>query len=138
METNAPTHFGRSEADWEKLTTEGMTLLVEQAKMQRTTTYTELNAVLGRRTHLRMFDFDQDSERAAVGHLLWLIIERERPISGHMISALVIYLNENDAGSGFYKLAQDYGVLAKDASQKAKEEFWLGEIKQLHARYGSP
>ena len=34
-------------------------------------------------------------------------------------SALVIYLNENDAGLGFYRLASssiDYGVLAKNAS----------------------
>jgi hypothetical protein len=36
-----------------------------------------------------------------MGHLLYLIVERNRPSTGLMISALVTYLGANDAGTGF-------------------------------------
>jgi hypothetical protein len=53
-----------------------------------------------------------------------------------MISTLVIYLDGNDAGSGFYKLAQDLGDLPPGTlSSRAKETFWVGQVKSLHARY---
>ena len=53
-----------------------------------------------------------------------------------MISALVIYLGGNDAGSGFYKLAQDLGWLPPGVlSSRVKEEFWVGQVKALHAHY---
>ena len=66
-----------------------------------------------RRTGIRGFDFEQDSERAAIGHLLGLIVERNRPTTGLLISALVQYLNTNDAGPGFYALAADLGLLPR-------------------------
>jgi len=127
--------YGRSDDDWEELTAEGLRFLVEQARMGRTTTYTELNTVLRQRTRARTFDFDLESERAAMGELLYRIVERERPASGHMISALVIYLNENDAGSGFYKLATEYGLLPKRATANQKLAFWSSEVAQVHAHY---
>ena len=75
------------------------------------TTYTELNTVLRQRTSVRTFDFDLDSERAAMGELLGEIVQLERPnFEGHMISAIVIYLNENDAGGGFYALAEQHAL----------------------------
>jgi hypothetical protein len=42
-----------------------------------------------------------------MGHLLYLIVERSRPATRRMISALVTYLGANDAGTGFYVLAQE-------------------------------
>jgi hypothetical protein len=64
-------------------------------------------------------------------------MERNRPITGLMISALVIYLDGNDAGSGFYKLAQDLGELPPGAlSSRVKEAFWIGQMKALYAHYG--
>jgi hypothetical protein len=61
--------------------------LVEQAQKGRTVSHTELNTVLGKRTSARIFDFDRDSERAAMGELLGEVTLRERPSNGHMISA---------------------------------------------------
>src|SRR5437660_1861723 len=116
MAANSPTPYGRTESEWETLTDAGLRFLIEQAQMERTTTYTELDSVLHRRTGLRRFDFALDLDRAAMGYLLGLIVERERPESGHMISSIVIYLDENDAGSGFYRLAQSYGLLRPNAS----------------------
>lgn len=132
---HAATHYGRTEVEWEELTSVGLRFLIEQAELQRTTTYTELNTVLGQRTDARTFDFDDESERVAMGELLFRIVERDRPASSHMISALVIYLNENDAGRGFYTLAQEYGILSKDASADDKLVFWSSEVAQLHDHY---
>ena len=99
---------GRDEQEWDQLIQAGHQFLLERAKAQRTTAYTELNAVLHRRTGLREFDFSHTEERAAIGHLLGQIVARDREqYPRQMISALVIYLNVNDAGSGFYQLAQD-------------------------------
>jgi len=44
--------------------------LRERAGLERTTNYTEVNQTLQRRIGARGFDFDLDSERAAMGHLL--------------------------------------------------------------------
>ena len=41
-----------------------------------------------------------------MGALLEVIGERNRPESGVMITALVNYLDQNDAGPGFYAYAQ--------------------------------
>ena len=129
--------FGRDEADWDLLAEAGEAFLIERARLGRLTSYTELNATLERRTSLRRFDFGLQAERAAMGHLLGLIVvERNRPFTGLMISSLVIYLDGNDAGSGFYKLAQDLGELPPDAlSSRVKEEFWVGQVKALYAYY---
>lgn len=130
--------FGRDGSDWDLLAAVGETFLIERARLGRLTSYTELNAVLERRTGLRRFDFGLQAERAAMGHLLGLIVaERNRPVTGLMISALVIYLDGNDAGPGFYKLAQDLGELPPGAlSSHVKERFWVDQVKALHAHYG--
>jgi hypothetical protein len=61
------TIFGRDEIEWDELTRAGERFLTERAQLEKMTTYTALNAVLARRTGLRPFDFDQQSERADVG-----------------------------------------------------------------------
>jgi hypothetical protein len=95
--------YGRDEADWNILAKEGERFLVERARLGRTTSYAEMNDALQRRTSLRRFDFNQAADRAAMGYLLGLIVtERNRPETKLMISALVVYLNGNDAGPGFY------------------------------------
>lgn len=58
-----------------------------------------------------------------MGHLLYLIVELNRPATGLMISALVSYLDANDAGSGFYGYAQELGMLPRNASAMQKLEF---------------
>ena len=129
--------FGRDQADWDLLARVGEDFLIERARLGRLTSYTELNATLERRTGLRRFDFESQAERAAMGHLLGLIVvERNRPVTGLMISALVIYLDGNDAGAGFYKLAQDLGELPPGVlSARVKEKFWISQVKALYAHY---
>lgn len=64
------THYGRSADDWAALEDAGWEFLVSQARLRQPTSYSEMNEVLAQRTGVRKFDFDLDSERAAMGELL--------------------------------------------------------------------
>jgi hypothetical protein len=130
--------YGRDDSEWDLLVHAGLTFLVDRARLGRVTSYTELNTTLSNRTHARTFDFERADERAAMGELLGLIVERNRPETGLMISALVHYLGENDAGPGFYVFAQDLGLLAKNASQDDKLTFWVEQVSALHRYYARP
>jgi hypothetical protein len=129
--------YGRDEETWDDLTTTGLNFLVERAKLKTLTTYTELNAVLVRRTGQPGFDFDREDQRKAMGHLLGLIVERNHPKSGCMITALVRYLNVNDAGPGFYELAIQMGLLRRGATEKERERFWIDQTNCLFDYYAN-
>ena len=125
--------YGRTDDEWETLISAAIAFLSERVRLARTTTYTELNAVLARRTGLRMFDFEDASERAAMGHLLGQVVGRDFPTRGYMLSALVIYLGGNDAGSGFYSLATQMGLFQPGGD---KLSFWLDQLKGLASAGG--
>jgi hypothetical protein len=129
------TGYGRDDDAWDRLTDAGLAFLIERARLEKMTTYTEFNATLHHRTGLRGFDFEQERERAAIGHLLGLIAERNRPMANLVISALVQYLNANDAGPGFYALAAELGMLPRRSSALAKQEFWIQQVKALYVYY---
>lgn len=101
---------GRDISEWDRLAVEAERFLREQARLGRTTTYTELNAIVPARAGVRQFDFDRADERAGMGYLLGQVVERTYNEIGAMICSIVIYLNENDAGTGFYSLAQQMGI----------------------------
>ncbi len=71
--------YGREEHEWEKLTAAGLAFLIERARLPNTTTYTELRPSYGEPAYLAL-----TSDRAAVGHLLGLIVERNYPTTGLM------------------------------------------------------
>jgi hypothetical protein len=129
--------YGRDDLAWDGLARAGLEFLLERARLEKLTSYTELNATLMRRTGLPGFDFSRADERAAMGHLLYLIVELNRPTTGLMISALVSYLGANDAGSGFYAYAQDLGLLQRNASAMQKLEFWSMQVKELYEYYAA-
>ncbi|GAA2721523.1 hypothetical protein CAE01nite_00550 [Cellulomonas aerilata] len=52
-----------------------------------------------------------------------------------MLSAIVIYLNENDAGPGFYRFAATLGLLPSGASKDQRLTFWLGQVGRIHDHY---
>ena len=70
-----------------------------------------------------------------MGYLLGRILELDRPTSGRMITAVVNYLDQNDAGPGFYRIAQEYGLLRKNASEQDKFEFWAREVTAVYEHY---
>ena len=133
-----PDLFGRSDDEWDRLASSGEEFLIEVARCERLTTYTELNDELVRRTGERRFDFSLQSDRNAVGHLLFLIVNVNRPTTGLMISALVRYIDLNDAGSGFYNFAADLGLLPRSAGKELRDQFWANQVSRLHALYAGP
>src|SRR4051794_32290375 len=80
--------WGRTPGEWAQLTDAAVRFLREQAGLERTTNYTEVNQTLQRRIGARRFDFDLDAERAAMGHLLGLAVDQELDATGLMISAI--------------------------------------------------
>jgi hypothetical protein len=125
--------YGRTDDEWAHLIEAGYVFLKDVARRGRSTSYTELNAVLARRTGHRGFDFSEADERSAMGHLLGSIVDRDRETNPNMmISAIVIYLNRNDAGSGFCSKARKDGLLLPGVP---KDEFWIDQVKAVHAHY---
>lgn len=129
--------FGRDDSEWDDLVDETGTFLADQARLGRLTTYTELNTVLTRRKGYRPFDFSSDRDRAAVGELLGQVTERELPRVGAMLSAIVVYLNANDAGPGFYRFAEHKGLLRHNASASERDAFWAGQVSAVHDHFKS-
>lgn len=130
--------YGRDDDEWGQLIDAGTEFLIERARMERTTSYTEFNVAVARRTGARQFDFNRDSERAAIGHLLEQISETARDgCGGLLLSALVQYLDTNDAGPGFYSLAQRTGFTIPRGAT-GRYEFWFRQVQQLHQLYSKP
>jgi hypothetical protein len=127
---DAVERYGRAGAEWEALEAAGWEFLVDQARLGRTTSYTEMNTVLARRTGVREFDFDLDGERHAMGELL---AERSFSQARLLISVLVQYLNANDAGPGFYDLATRKHLLRLRPSQDEKLTFWVQHVNAVCA-----
>jgi hypothetical protein len=49
-----------------------------------------------------------------------------------LISALVHYLGGKDAGTGFYAQALQLGLLPKDPTRPAKDEFGVSQVASVH------
>ena len=130
------TRYGRTHKEWRELIDAGRQFVVEQARLGRMTTYTELNTVLRQRTSVRTFDFDLDSERAAMGELLGEIVQLERPnFEGHMISAIVIYLNETTLVVGSMRLPSSAADLPYVFTRGQRDAFWADEVLEVHRLY---
>lgn len=129
--------FGRSDDEWDAIVEEAIGFLKDQARLKRITSYTELNAALSRRGH-RSFDFTEENDRRAVGAVLSQVTQRTIGQTGVMLSAIVAYLDRNDAGPGFYALATELGLLSNTATGEDKEAFWAGQVGKVHQLYARP
>jgi hypothetical protein len=128
--------YGRPQSEWDELEDACLEFLLEIAPY-RMTTYTELNAVVVQRTGLTAFDFSQAADRAAMGHLLGLVVDRTFPESGLLISALVKYMYENGPGPGFYGIASDdeHRLLPKTATAMERLDFWAVHVGKVQEHY---
>lgn len=126
--------YGRSEDEWVELAAASRDFLIECAAEQRLTSYSELNVALVERTDHEPFDFSQASDRHAMGHLLFRVVDLTKA-DEFMLSAVVVYVDGNDAGPGFYALAADLGLLARDASTAEREVFWTQQVAAIFNRY---
>lgn len=129
--------YGRSDDEWDRMVDDTVTWLSHQARLRRIVSYSDLNSALARRGHVR-FDFDLDRDRTAVGALLGDAVCRSIGDSGVMLSAIVVYIDRNDAGPGFYKLATQLGLLPNTATADDKIAFWSQQVKAVHQQHARP
>jgi hypothetical protein len=131
--------YGRTEDDWQQLEDAGWEFLTEKAAERRgdaghdpTVSYGKANEELAARTGQPTFDFNQQAGRAAMGYLLGRISRnRSWPASGLLISALVRYQDQADAGPGFFDLARDLGLIQRRLPDLDRLEFWLLHVRQI-------
>jgi len=120
--------YGRTEHEWPGLEQAGWDCRKARAAERSgeamhdpTVASRDANEELAARTGQPAFDFGQQAGRAAMGYLLGRISRnRSWPVSQLLISALVRYHGEADAGPGFFNLAREVG-LAVANGEKAPE-----------------
>lgn len=127
--------YGRTELEWEQLREAAEAFLVAKARERGMTTYTELNRELTSATGLPGFNYAQESERAAVGHLLGEISRRSHAEHGVMLSALVTHQGSNNEGAGFYKLAAALGEMPAKPNAAQKDKAFVRLVNAVHDHY---
>jgi hypothetical protein len=133
--------YGRTEHEWQELEQAGWDFLKEKAAERRgdaahdpTVSYGNANEEMATRTGQSAFDFGQQAGRAAMGYLLDRISRnRSWPVSQLLISALVRYQGEADAGPGFFNLAREVGLIHGPLPDLERLEFWLRHVRQVQA-----
>lgn len=70
-----------------------------------------------------------------MGALLGETAVQELPKVGALVSSIVRYLNENDAGAGFYRLAIELQLLPPKPTADQKLTFWTGQMNATYAYY---
>jgi hypothetical protein len=87
-----------------------------------------------------MWNFNLEHDRAAMGELLGRLVDRsyietkDQPSGRLMISAIVMFLNENGVGGGFYRKAASLGLIASERmSADAKFDFWVRQMTAVVA-----
>ena len=111
--------------------------LTDQARLKQIVSYSDLNSALARRGHTP-FNFEIESDCTAIGYLLGDATVQTVADTKTMLSAIVVYLNRNDAGPGFYKLAVELGLLPNTAKPEDKLEFWSVQVGKVHQKYARP
>ena len=130
---NADRNYGRTPAEWAELEAVGWKFLLNTARqpVKCVTSYSELNHVLADNTGQPEWNFDWEADRAAMGELLGRLTDRSFGECGLMISALCMYLRENDVAPGFYNKAIDLGLLKPGQSRALREAFWVEHLKKV-------
>jgi hypothetical protein len=128
--------YGRTEVEWADLEAAGWDFLFSRARQPYpVTTYTEVNAVLAHRTGQPPWNFDLQKDRAAMGELLGRLANRscaetkDHPGGGLMISALCMYLDQNEVGRGFYGKAVKLQLIPSERlPTDVKDAFWIKQM----------
>lgn len=129
--------FGRNDDEWDAIVADTQTFLEGQARLRRVTSYTDVNNALSAAGHTP-FDFSTQRDRNAVGAVLGDVVNRTVADTGVMLSAIVTYIDRNDAGPGFYNLAVQLGLLPNTATADDKLVFWSSQVAKVHDLYAKP
>jgi hypothetical protein len=127
--------YGRDVAEWQKMIAAGRAILVARAVMDRTTSYGEFAAALSRGTGVHGFDFTTGAGRASMAYLLDRISEAAfEEAGGRLLGALVRNLGADDAGPGFYRLANRKGLVVP-RTRGGRQLFWAQHVRELHEHF---
>jgi len=129
--------FDRGDDEWDGIVIDTQAFLEDQARLRRVTSYTDVNTALAAAGH-KPFDFSTQRDRSAVGAVLGDVVNRTIGDTGVMLSAIVTYIDRNDAGPGFYSLAVQLGELPSTATQDDKLVFWSSQVGKVHDLYARP
>src|SRR4051812_25748744 len=129
--------FDRSDDEWDGIVADTQAYLEAQARLRRVTSYSDVNTALVAAGH-KPFDFSLQSDRNAVGAVLGDVVHRTVGDTGAMLSAIVAYIDRNDAGPGFYNLAVTLGLLPNTATADDKLVFWSSQVGKVHDLYAKP
>ena len=75
-------------------------------------------------------------ERAIIGNFLGRIAAESYQAGGFLSSALVIGMDSNGPGGGFYSLAEEAGLLAS-SDETARLKFWIEHIGMARIWYAT-
>lgn len=127
-------HYGRTEELWEDLIGSGHEILIDVCRREDMTTYTDLNRELSHKVDgFSGFDFNQQSERAAMGYLLGQIVERDQVTHPELVlSAVVHYIDMNSPGPGFFDIAVKNGNMKVGED---KDSFWSKQVALAQKTY---
>lgn len=128
--------YGRTNEQWQELINAASESLKRTAKLRRDTNYTALNHEICRATGQSAFDFANAADRAAMGELLGDVVDATFDEHEVMLSALVMYIDQNRPGPGFYHLAASRGLLDADATPTQKEKVWIEQFNRAIDAYG--
>jgi hypothetical protein len=102
--------------------------LIEAAEQRQPMTYGQIADIMG-------LPPQGSHTGRMLGVMLWIITERERECGRPMLSAAAVSSTNQMPGRGFYALAEQYGLLAPDASTEEKRAFWRAELDRLYAEW---
>lgn len=96
--------------------------LIQAARSRNLVTYSRVNEDC----HLRL-DFDLQTDRNEIGHILGEISTFEHQNGRPLLSAIVIHeSNDNEPGAGFYELSAQ--LYQRDVRVLRRELFWALEV----------
>jgi hypothetical protein len=103
--------------------------LVELARAERLTHYSEIAPLAG----LSMAD---EADRAAISEILMEIARHEEGQGRPMLTSIVVhYGSDNNPGEGFFVAASDFGRYGGSRDPFSRLQFWVQEVKAVHAHW---
>lgn len=100
-------------------------LLIRAAEMRGTVYYADVAAIFG-------LPAQGSHTGSVVGQVLGEVTREEREQGRPMLSAVAVSQTNNRPGSGFYGLAETYGLISPDASADEKRAFWEAERERVY------
>jgi alkylated DNA nucleotide flippase Atl1 len=105
-------------------------LLIEAAEQKQLATYGQIAAIMGLPTTGHYMG-------KMVGIMLDLITSSERECDRPMLSSMAVSSTNQKPGDGFYALAEQYSLIAPDASKDEKLSFWRAQRDLVYEEWSS-